>query len=107
MNKKTLSAAGNTPAALPAGYPPSAIPQTVSGKLGLAELAKVFTLPWSAYVLLLSVKDGRVTGGQHPTLSAPIVVPPSRQSGGSSLLSRCYTGDWKSMPVSGMVWRSR
>lgn len=31
--------------------------QTVSRKLGLAELAQVFTLPWSAYVRLLSVKD--------------------------------------------------
>ena len=31
--------------------------QTVSGKLGLSELALVFTLPWSAYVRLLSVKD--------------------------------------------------
>ncbi len=38
-------------------YPPSAISQTVSGKLGLAELAQAFTLPWSAYVRLLSVKD--------------------------------------------------
>lgn len=38
-------------------YPRSAISQTVSGKLGLAELAQVFTLPWSAYVRLLSVKD--------------------------------------------------
>ncbi|ART52766.1 hypothetical protein CBP34_15335 [Acidovorax carolinensis] len=107
MNEKTLSAAGKTPAALPAGYPRSAISQTVSGKLGLAELAKIFTLPWSAYVLLLSVKDGRVTSGRHPTLSAPIVVPPSRQSGGPSLPSRRYTGDWKTMPVSGIVWRSR
>ncbi|MCA4075890.1 PDDEXK nuclease domain-containing protein [Pseudomonas kurunegalensis] len=31
--------------------------QTVSGKLSLSELAQVFTLPWSAYVRLLSVKD--------------------------------------------------
>jgi predicted nuclease of restriction endonuclease-like (RecB) superfamily len=31
--------------------------QTVSGTLGLAELAQVFTLPWSAYVRLLSVSD--------------------------------------------------
>lgn len=31
--------------------------QTVSGKLSLAELAQVFTLPWSAYVRLLVVKD--------------------------------------------------
>ena len=30
--------------------------QTVSGKLALAELAQVFTLPWSAYVRLLMVK---------------------------------------------------
>ncbi|XAH26054.1 PDDEXK nuclease domain-containing protein [Xylophilus sp. GW821-FHT01B05] len=38
-------------------YPRSAISQTVSGKLGLAELAQMFTLPWSAYVRLLTVKD--------------------------------------------------
>jgi len=38
-------------------YPASAISQTVSGKLGLFELAQTFTLPWSAYVRLLSVKD--------------------------------------------------
>jgi hypothetical protein len=31
--------------------------QTVSGKFDLAELAQVFTLPWSAYVRLLVVKD--------------------------------------------------
>lgn len=31
--------------------------QTVSGELSLSELAQVFTLPWSAYVRLLSVKD--------------------------------------------------
>ncbi len=31
--------------------------QTVSGKLSLPELAQVFSLPWSAYVRLLSVKD--------------------------------------------------
>src|SRR5690606_6464356 len=31
--------------------------QTVSGKFDLPELALVFTLPWSAYVRLLSVKD--------------------------------------------------
>ena len=31
--------------------------QTESGKLSLAELAQVFTLPWSAYVRLLVVKD--------------------------------------------------
>lgn len=31
--------------------------QTVSGKLSLTELAQVFTLPWSAYVRLLSVRD--------------------------------------------------
>lgn len=30
-----------------------------SGKLELAELARIFTLPWSAYVRLLSVKDDR------------------------------------------------
>ncbi len=108
MSKKTLSAvARKPPAALPAGYPRSAISQTLSGKFGLAELAKVFTLPWSAYALLLSVKEVRVTGGRYPVLSAPIVVPASRQSGGSSLPSRCYAGDWKSMPVSGIVWRSK
>ena len=38
-------------------YPRSAISQTLSGKLGISELAQVFTLPWSAYVRLLSVKD--------------------------------------------------
>ncbi len=38
-------------------YPRSAISQTASGKLGLSELALVFTLPWSAYVRLLSVKE--------------------------------------------------
>lgn len=54
-------------------YPQPPISQTVSGKLGnesltkksqtvsrkfdLSELAQVFTLPWSAYVRLLSVKD--------------------------------------------------
>ncbi|HBP6305439.1 TPA: DUF1016 domain-containing protein [Pseudomonas aeruginosa] len=31
--------------------------ETVSRKFDLAELAQVFTLPWSAYVRLLSVKD--------------------------------------------------
>ena len=31
--------------------------ETVSRKLALGELAQVFTLPWSAYVRLLSVKD--------------------------------------------------
>jgi len=31
--------------------------QTVSGKLDLVELAQAFTLPWSAYVRLLMVKD--------------------------------------------------
>jgi hypothetical protein len=31
--------------------------ETACGKLGLAELAQVFTLPWSAYVRLLSVSD--------------------------------------------------
>lgn len=107
MSKKTLSMAGKPPAALLADYPRSAISETVSGKFGLAELAKVFTLPWSAYALLLSVKDARVTGGRHPVLSAPIAVPASRQSGGSSPLFRCYTGNWKTMPVSGIVWRSK
>ena len=37
--------------------PPDEKSQTVSGKLTLGELAQVFTLPWSAYVRLLSVKD--------------------------------------------------
>ncbi|KAB0699569.1 hypothetical protein F7O89_05770 [Pseudomonas aeruginosa] len=31
--------------------------QTVSGELGLSDLAQVFTLPWLAYAGLLSVKD--------------------------------------------------
>ena len=57
MSKKTLSVA--PPTALPTDYPCSAISETVSGKFGLAELAKVFTLPWSAYALLISVKDAR------------------------------------------------
>ncbi|HHT8993550.1 TPA: PDDEXK nuclease domain-containing protein [Burkholderia cenocepacia] len=39
------------------GGPVSENSQTVSGNLSLAELAQVFTLPWSAYVRLLSVKD--------------------------------------------------
>ncbi|MFG5778844.1 YhcG family protein [Comamonas sp. J-3] len=39
------------------GGPASENSQTVSGNLSLAELAQVFTLPWSAYVRLLSVKD--------------------------------------------------
>lgn len=39
-------------------HPASEISQTASGKLGLAELAQMFPLPWSAYVRLLSVKDG-------------------------------------------------
>lgn len=38
-------------------YPQLRISQTVSGKLSLSELAQVFTLPWSAYVRLLSVND--------------------------------------------------
>lgn len=38
-------------------YPTSEISQTVSGELLLSELAQVFTLPWSAYVRLLSVKN--------------------------------------------------
>lgn len=38
-------------------YPQTGISQTPSGKLSLSELAQVFTLPWSAYVRLLSVKD--------------------------------------------------
>ena len=57
MSKRTLSVVPL--AALPADYPRSAISETVSGKFGLAELAKVFTLPWSAYALLISVKDAR------------------------------------------------
>ncbi|AMU13532.1 MULTISPECIES: PDDEXK nuclease domain-containing protein [Burkholderiales] len=36
--------------------PPGQKSQTVPGKLSLAELAQVFTLPWSAYVRLLVVK---------------------------------------------------
>lgn len=59
---------GNSPK-----YPQPEISQTLSGKLGnespaeksetlsrkfdLSELAQVFSLPWSAYVRLLSVKD--------------------------------------------------
>jgi len=37
-------------------YPLPEISQTPSGKFDLSELAKVFTLPWSAYVRLLAVK---------------------------------------------------
>ena len=37
--------------------PVSGKSQTVYGNLGLFELAQVFTLPWSAYVRLLSVSD--------------------------------------------------
>jgi len=66
MSKKALSVAGKPPAALPADYPRAAISETVSGKFGLAELAKVFTRPRSAYALLIPVKDARVTGGRHP-----------------------------------------
>jgi len=39
------------------GGPASENSQTLSGDLSLTELAQVFTLPWSAYVRLLSVKD--------------------------------------------------
>jgi len=39
------------------GAPASENSQTLSGNLSLTELAQVFTLPWSAYVRLLSVKD--------------------------------------------------
>ncbi|WP_447918188.1 PDDEXK nuclease domain-containing protein [Achromobacter aegrifaciens] len=38
-------------------YPRTEISQTLSGKLSLSDLAQVFTLTWSAYVRLLSVKD--------------------------------------------------
>jgi hypothetical protein len=38
-------------------YPRSVISETLSRKFNLSELAQVFTLPWSAYVRLLSVKD--------------------------------------------------
>lgn len=48
-----------------------------------------------------------MTGGQHPALSAPIVVTVTRQSGGLLLQLGSHTGDWKSVPVSGIVWRSR
>ncbi|MBI7801093.1 DUF1016 family protein [Pseudomonas aeruginosa] len=37
--------------------PPTGKSEAVSRKLGLAELTQVFTLPWSAYVRLLSLKD--------------------------------------------------
>jgi Protein of unknown function (DUF1044). len=36
-----------------------------------------------------------VTGGQHPALSAPIVVTVTRQSGGLLLQLGRHTGDWK------------
>jgi predicted nuclease of restriction endonuclease-like (RecB) superfamily len=38
-------------------YPATAISETASGKLTLTQLTQAFTLPWSAYVRLLSVKD--------------------------------------------------
>lgn len=38
-------------------HPMIAISETSPGQLSLPELAQVFTLPWSAYVRLLSVKD--------------------------------------------------
>lgn len=38
-------------------HPMIAISETLPGQLSLPELAQVFTLPWSAYVRLLSVKD--------------------------------------------------
>lgn len=38
-------------------YPRSTISETLSRKSGLSELAQIFTLPWSAYVRLLSVKQ--------------------------------------------------
>ncbi|CUJ65295.1 PDDEXK nuclease domain-containing protein [Achromobacter xylosoxidans] len=40
-------------------YPPSAISETASRKFDLSDLAQAFTLPWSAYVRLLSVKDSQ------------------------------------------------
>ena len=40
-----------------AAYPCTEISETLSRKFTLTELAQVFTLPWSAYVRLLSVKD--------------------------------------------------
>jgi len=105
MSKRTLSVA--PPAVLPADYPRSAISETVSGKFGLAELAKVFTLPWSAYVLLISVKDacGPVPG--IPSCRLRLSRRCHDNLAGSSLPSRCYTGDWKNMPVPGIVWMSK
>ncbi len=38
-------------------YPQPEISQTLSGKLDLSKLAQIFTLPWSAYIRLLLVKD--------------------------------------------------
>ena len=61
---------GGAPAALAADYPRSAISETVSGKFGLAELAKVFTLPWSAYALLISVKDARGSVAGIPSVGS-------------------------------------
>jgi hypothetical protein len=40
-----------------AAYPLEAISETVSRKFNLSEFPQVITLPWSAYVRLLSVKD--------------------------------------------------
>ncbi len=39
------------------GEPESEVSDTKFGELKLMQLTKVFTLPWSAYVRLLSVKD--------------------------------------------------
>lgn len=41
------------------------ISQTVSGKLRLSALTQAFTLPWSAYVRLLSVKDDNARRFYH------------------------------------------
>ena len=41
---------------------PMQISETVSRKLGLAELSSAFPLPWSAYVRLLSVKSDHARG---------------------------------------------
>ncbi|KAA5925242.1 DUF1016 domain-containing protein [Achromobacter xylosoxidans] len=46
-------------------YPQPSISQTVSGKLRLSTLAQAFSLPWSAYVRLLSVKDDNARQFYH------------------------------------------
>ena len=52
-----LSAISETLSRISDEAPRAKISETVSGELTLAKLTQAFTLPWSAYVRLLSVKD--------------------------------------------------